>query len=129
MDIENLKNKYINLSKDKKSVFLYDNTCKLCISATNFASKILGKRNIESMMYGIKKEMKREVLKSDQFMFFYDGEVYIGHYGWIKIFSLAGFPWSFCKYFSKNKTFIKFAEHSYNAVSKYRKKWKKCDCD
>jgi len=129
MEIENLINKYVKLSEEKKAIFLYDNTCKLCINATNFASKILKKRNIDSMLYGIKKEFKREVLKSDQFMFFYDGVQYIGHYAWIKIFSLAGFPWNLCRYFSKSKMCIRFAEISYNFVSKYRKKWKKCDCD
>ena len=130
MDAENIKTKYINISlKNNNAIFLYDNTCKLCINAVEFASKILKNKNINSVLYGLKKELKRDIIPDDKFMFFYQGEAFISHLAWIKIFSLAGFPWNCCKLFSKSKLFLKFAESIYNIISRYRKKWKCNTCN
>jgi len=126
--------KYKTISQNNKSVFLYDNTCELCINATQFASKLLKNKNIDSMLFGIKKEFKREILSSDSFMFFYNGECYKSHEGWIKIFSLLNFPWNLAKYISKNKYCLRIVEKLYNIISNNRKKFKlfrkkDCNCD
>jgi predicted DCC family thiol-disulfide oxidoreductase YuxK len=123
--------KLVNLSQKNICIILFDETCPLCTSALQFATRLLTKSHHKVMSWSLQSVVQRKLTAKDQFVFISSGNTYYSHMAWVEIFSLSK-KWHWVRFLAKSRIFLFLVYIAYSIVSKYRKKiFKKrgCNCE